>query len=355
MRDDEGIRMAVGAWNAGMIGRAELVSRLIEAITPENVDELLKQPTDVVSMVKRGVVEAPVTEAGWRQLIVVESVCNDGTETKEERERRQAIQAQNFRRGVETLRNRMTGWGLKASITPDYNVLGELSAGYFLSEERRVIAREWVDGPEDETGIKTFLRRVTLPRLKEVERTRPGSLSRIKEALRHHLNARDFPVEEVYYGGEPIVDHPEDPYRYYEWAWEVLSPGEDWRIAAKGPSVEEQAEGESFQATIEGRTFIICTEELYEDASDRLSGQWHAWSFFAYDREMNIYPADSVPVGVRAQESIAGETRDSEASARAAVEERLRKVIRSKCLDGTGFYSPPADRIWPQEFPDKQQ
>lgn len=355
MSDEGVIRKAVGAWNAGMIGRAEFVSRLIEAITPENVDEFLKQPADVVSMVRAGVAEAPSTEAGWRQFIIVESVCNDGTETQVEQERRQANRVQNFRRGVESLRNRMTGWGLETSITPDYNVLGELSAGYFLSEERKAIAREWVDCPEDETGVKTFLRRVTLPRLKNVERTQPGILSRIKESLRHHLNARDFPVEDVYYGGEPIVDHPKDPYRYYEWAWEVLSPCEDWRIAAEGRSVDEQPEREVFQATIEGRTFTICTEELYEDASDRLSGQWHAWSFFAYDREMNIYPADSVPAGVRAQEGIAGETRDSEASARAAVEEKLRKVIRSKCLDGTGFYSPPADRIWPQEFPDKQQ
>jgi len=68
MSDEGVIRKAVGAWNAGMIGRAEFVSRLIEAITPENVDEFLKQPADVVSMVRAGVAEAPSTEAGWRPL-----------------------------------------------------------------------------------------------------------------------------------------------------------------------------------------------------------------------------------------------------------------------------------------------
>jgi hypothetical protein len=120
--------------------------------------------------------------------------------------------------------------------------------------------------------------------------------------------------------------------------------------------VDEQPAGGGggYLAIIEGRQFTICTEELYEEASDRLSGQWHAWSFFAYDREMNIYPAGFVPAGVTVQESIAGETRDTELAARAAVEAKLRAVIQSKDLDGTGFYSPPADRIWPQEFPDKR-
>ena len=117
---------------------------------------------------------------------------------------------------------------------------------------------------------------------------------------------------------------------------------------------EQREAGGAFQPIIGGQRFTICTEALYEGASDRLSGQWHAWCFFAYDRAMNIYPADGVPSGVSAQESIAGETRDSEAEARAAVEEKLLAVIRTKKLDGTGFYSPPADRTYPQEFPDVQ-
>jgi len=122
------------------------------------------------------------------------------------------------------------GRGLdEMSKTPDYNDLCELSAGYFLSEERRAIAMEWVDGPDDEEGVKTLLRRITVPRLNQIEQTQPGTLARVKEALRYHLRVRDFPVEDVYYGGEPVVDHPQDPYRYYEWAWEVLAPGEDWR------------------------------------------------------------------------------------------------------------------------------
>jgi hypothetical protein len=70
--------------------------------------------------------------------------------------------------------------------------------------------------------------------------------------------------------------------------------------------------------------------------------------------EKNIYPADSVPARVRTQESIASETRDTESAARAALEEKMRAIIQSKSLDGTGFYSPPADRIWPQEFAEVQ-
>ena len=126
-------------------------------------------------------------------------------------------------------------------------------------------------------------------------------------------------------------------------------------VARERQRVDEQNESTGvFRVIIEDRTYTICTEALYEEASDRLSGQWQAWSFFAYDREMNAYPADSVPAGVKAQESIAGETRDSESAARAAVEAKLRAMIQSKSLAKTGFYSPPAERIWPHEFPDNQ-
>jgi hypothetical protein len=113
-------------------------------------------------------------------------------------------------------------------------------------------------------------------------------------------------------------------------------------------------DGDAFHVTIDGRVFTINVEAEYEEASDKLSGKWHAWSFFAYDRELNIYPADDVPAGVRAQESISGETRESKAAARTAVEEKLRAVIRTKSLEGTGFYSPPADRVWPHEFPENR-
>lgn len=117
----------------------------------------------------------------------------------------------------------------------------------------------------------------------------------------------------------------------------------------------EPSGGGVSRTTIAGRLFTICTEALYEEASDRLSGQWRAWCFFAYDRGRNIYPAEGVPAGVRAQESIVGETRDSEEAARHAVEEKLTAVIWSKSLDGTGFYSPPGDFVYPQELPDEEQ
>lgn len=117
---------------------------------------------------------------------------------------------------------------------------------------------------------------------------------------------------------------------------------------------EPERSEDGYRATIDGRTFCIYAEALYEAASEELSGKWHAWSFFAYDCEMNVYPADAVPPGVETQETMAGETRDSEAAACAAVEERLRTVARTRSLEGTGFYSPPADRVYPQEFPDLQ-
>jgi hypothetical protein len=90
---------------------------------------------------------------------------------------------------------------------------------------------------------------------------------------------------------------------------------------------------------------------MREDDGGGFTRQWRAWSFFAYDNSMTIYPADSVPGDVKTQETIAGEIADSEDEARSAVEETLRRVVRTKSLEGTGFYSPPADLIYPQEFP----
>jgi hypothetical protein len=120
-------------------------------------------------------------------------------------------------------------------------------------------------------------------------------------------------------------------------------------------SDDSQSYGNRYATLIDGQTFFICTEREYEEDSDKLSNRWRAWSFFAYDRSINIYPVDSVPTGIRAQQSIAGDEGESEDAARKAVEARLRKVIRTRKLDGTGFYSPSADRVYPQEFPEEEQ
>ena len=101
-----------------------------------------------------------------------------------------------------------------------------------------------------------------------------------------------------------------------------------------------------FETEIDGRTFSICTERDLDVPGDR---EWHAWCFFAYDKELNIYPADTIPEGVRTQESIAGGSGKSQEESRAAVEKKLRTVMETKKLDGMGFYSPPADRTYPPE------
>lgn len=102
---------------------------------------------------------------------------------------------------------------------------------------------------------------------------------------------------------------------------------------------------------IEGQTFVICTERILDDRTGEFTGRWYAWSFFAYDNALNIFPAGAVPKDLNAQESIAGEHWDSEVEARLAVADTLRRVIQTRCLDGTGFYSPPGDFVYPQELP----
>jgi len=104
-----------------------------------------------------------------------------------------------------------------------------------------------------------------------------------------------------------------------------------------------------YSVTIDGRTYEICTRET--DPEDRFLGNWFAWTFFAYDEALEIYPADAVPRNIPAQESILGKHGASQEDARQAVEEKLRQVIQTRSLDGTGFFSPPANRIYPQEFP----
>ncbi len=110
--------------------------------------------------------------------------------------------------------------------------------------------------------------------------------------------------------------------------------------------------GDCYPTVIEDLTFNICTEALCDDRTGSFSGQWRAWSFFAYDRSLTIFPADAVPHGLEVTESIAGNVGDTENEARRAVENTLRRVIHTRKLDGTGFYSPPVGLIYPQEFPD---
>jgi|SRR6185437_3870856 len=113
--------------------------------------------------------------------------------------------------------------------------------------------------------------------------------------------------------------------------------------------------GDSHEITIDGAQYLISLEALYKEASIELSGEWHAWCFFAYDRETNIYPANAVPSGITAQQSIVGATADSARKALAAVVEKLKNAIQSKRLDGTGFYCPASDMTYPQDLTSKDK
>src|SRR5262245_61739885 len=112
--------------------------------------------------------------------------------------------------------------------------------------------------------------------------------------------------------------------------------------------------GGCYETVIEGRIFTICTKRDRDEPGGKPTGEWYAWCFFAYDRSLSIFPADAVPQGVKTRESIAGASGDAEDEARRAVEEKLRRVIKTKSLDGTGFYSPPGGFTYPQELLDSE-
>jgi hypothetical protein len=92
-----------------------------------------------------------------------------------------------------------------------------------------------------------------------------------------------------------------------------------------------------YETSIEGLTFLVCTRAVCDHVTGQFAGWWRAWSFFAFDRSRSIYPGDALPSGMSVQESIAGGFGATEDEARRAVEDRLRRVIRTKDLDGTGF------------------
>lgn len=116
--------------------------------------------------------------------------------------------------------------------------------------------------------------------------------------------------------------------------------------------MQDEQGGNCYAFFIKGRTFTICTERIRSDLTGELAERWKAWCFFAYDEARNIFPANALPDGIKTIESITGEVGLSEKQALQAVERRLREVIATKDLDGTGFFSPAANKTWPQEFPE---
>jgi hypothetical protein len=108
--------------------------------------------------------------------------------------------------------------------------------------------------------------------------------------------------------------------------------------------------GDLAEVIIGEKCFTICTEPEQHWLTGEHNGLWNAWCFFAYDSSIEIYPAGGVPNGVNAQESIVGESGVSVNDAIEKVIEKLTAIIGTRSLEGTGFYSPPAGRIYPQEF-----
>jgi hypothetical protein len=113
-----------------------------------------------------------------------------------------------------------------------HNDLSVLSGFYFLSDQQRQEIKARLPDPDDEDGVKDLLACFIAPRLRQIERKRPGYLEELRNTLQYYLTTRRFPVEDTYYAEEPIIDHPSDPIRYYEWAWEVIFRGQSWELTS---------------------------------------------------------------------------------------------------------------------------
>jgi len=100
----EAVEKLVAHWNSGAFSNSEFVSRLLEAITPENVAVVCDQSAEIVSMLAAEVSAALSTESEWREMFLLESDCGS-EEAANEKARRHALQLANYRRGVETVRN----------------------------------------------------------------------------------------------------------------------------------------------------------------------------------------------------------------------------------------------------------
>ena len=119
-------------------------------------------------------------------------------------------------------------------------VLEVLSSLHWLSGEDTNAINASVD-PDDEMAVKGVLREVVVPHLKPLGFWKTFE-PRLKRNLRYFLTTKSVPdelLEDVYLGGEPPFNPPEPVWKYYVWAWEVLYPGEDYRLESVAGYREE--------------------------------------------------------------------------------------------------------------------
>ncbi len=132
-------------------------------------------------------------------------------------------------------------------MTPETKVnvwtLDMLSSLHWLSDEEANAMRSSVDS-DDEMAVKRVLREVVVPYLKALPVW--GTFEpRLKRNLRYFLTTKsvsDELLEDVYAVGEPPLDGPEPLWKYYHWAWEVLYPGEDYRLESVAGYREENSD-----------------------------------------------------------------------------------------------------------------
>jgi hypothetical protein len=75
---------------------------------------------------------------------------------------------------------------------------------------------------DDEHSVKTAIRQYMPPILNGWESQDPGSSMRAKMALWYYIHHQPWPPEKVFGRGEHIMPEPDDPLKYYRWAWEEL-------------------------------------------------------------------------------------------------------------------------------------
>ena len=92
----------------------------------------------------------------------------------------------------------------------------------------------------DKAGTKELFGRHLLP----IHRERPAHIEKkVKDSLRYFLTTRKAPLENLLDNlQDRPIGVPDDPYALLEWLWEVLYPGEDFRIADLSGFVERNDE-----------------------------------------------------------------------------------------------------------------
>jgi hypothetical protein len=105
-RDENRLEIVFRTWERGAITNHEFLFRVIEGATWENLQEIIDrlQP-DLRDELKRVVEEAPTTDDDWKGMRIVEMYTS--LETQTDAERRRTLELQQYRLGVQTIREWM--------------------------------------------------------------------------------------------------------------------------------------------------------------------------------------------------------------------------------------------------------